>query len=118
MYHLILVLSEANLSDGLLLAPYRVLVNDEDQQSSHHPMHNAKIPHHLVQHGVPFDHDCIERPVRVPAGEAAVVGTGEAVRHGPAGRRLDGVSFAVEGIPVPAPTQRIRAAEVHVGMVA
>jgi len=42
MYHLILVLSEANLSDGLLLAPYRVLVNDEDQQSSHHPMHNAK----------------------------------------------------------------------------
>jgi len=77
-----------------------------------------KMPHHLVQHGVPFDHDCIERPVRVPASEAAVVGTGEAVRHGPTGCRLDGVSFAVEGVPVPAPIQRIRAAEIHVGMIA
>jgi hypothetical protein len=49
MYHLILVLSEANLSDGLLLAPYRVLVNDEDQQSSHRPvLMLRKIPHHLV----------------------------------------------------------------------
>ena len=77
-----------------------------------------RVSHHLVQHGVPLDHDCIERPVGVPAGEAAVVGTGEAVRHGPAGRRIDGVSFAVEGVPVPTPIQRLCAAEVHVRMVA